>query len=155
MLFVSDVPVSIACAVPICLFTLQHYGSHKIGFIFAPIVFIWLLFITGLGLYNIFYYEQIIYAISPVYMNKFMKTVDIRSWRLLGSILLSVAGWLVYNELHLAWFTFLVIYYLADISEIAFFPILFLWQCTFAGSEAMFVDLGHFSRRSIKVCIKL
>ncbi|PSR96521.1 Potassium transporter like [Actinidia chinensis var. chinensis] len=102
--FTRYVPVSIACAVLICLFTLQHYGSHKIGFIFAPIVFIWLLFITGLGLYNIFYYDlQIIYAISPVYISKFMKSVDIRSWRLLGR------------------------------------------------SEAMFADLGHFSKRSIKV----
>ncbi|CAL5439388.1 unnamed protein product [Camellia sinensis] len=68
-----DVPVPAACVILICLFALQHYGSHKIGFIF-------------------------------------MRRISPGSWGLLGSILLCAAG-----------------------------------------SEAMFADLGHFSKRSITV----
>ncbi|RVX18115.1 Potassium transporter 6 [Vitis vinifera] len=100
-----------ACAILVGLFTLQHYGTHKIGFLFAPIIVIWLFFISGVGLYNIFYSDhQIIYAVSPVYMYRFMRNFDHQGWRSLGSILLSVVG-----------------------------------------SEAMFADLGHFSKKSLKV----
>ncbi|RVW52475.1 Potassium transporter 25 [Vitis vinifera] len=109
--FKRYVPVPFACAILVGLFTLQHYGTHKIGFLFAPIIVIWLFFISGVGLYNIFYSDhQIIYAVSPVYMYRFMRNFDHQGWRSLGSILLSVAG-----------------------------------------SEAMFADLGHFSKKSLKI----
>nr|DAD32251.1 TPA_asm: hypothetical protein HUJ06_011102 [Nelumbo nucifera] len=111
MFSVTDVPVPAACAILICLFTLQHYGTHKIGFIFAPVVIIWLLFISGVGLYNIIHWNyHIIHAFSPEYMYRFIRNIDIKSWRSLGSILLCIAG-----------------------------------------SEAMFADLGHFSKKSIKI----
>ncbi|XAR65498.1 hypothetical protein NMG60_11009641 [Bertholletia excelsa] len=106
----TDIPVPAACAILVCLFTLQHYGSHKIGFIFAPIITIWLLFISGLGLYDIFHYNpHILHAISPIYMCKFVRKINAGNWGLLSSLLLCAAG-----------------------------------------SEAMFADLGHFSKRSIK-----
>ena len=93
ILFVSDVPVPSACAILVCLFMLQHYGTHKIGFMFAPIITIWLLFISGVGIYNIFYWnKEIIYAIFPVYMYRFVRNINIESWRSLGSIILCVAG---------------------------------------------------------------
>ncbi|KAM7471064.1 hypothetical protein LguiA_009247 [Lonicera macranthoides] len=105
------VPVPVACAILVCMFTLQHYGTHKIGFILAPIISIWLLFISCMGLYNILYWDpKILYAISPVYMYRFMKNIDITNWKILSSIVLCMAG-----------------------------------------SEAMFADLGHFSKKSIKV----
>lgn len=89
----SDVPVPTACAILVCLFTVQRYGTHKIGIIFAPIVIIWLLLIGGVGLYNIFHWDdQIIYAISPKYMYRFIKNCDIKSWKLLGNIVLCIAG---------------------------------------------------------------
>lgn len=92
----TDVPVPSACAILVCLFMLQHYGTHKIGFMFAPIVIIWLLLISGVGIYNIFHWNHhIIYAISPVYMYKFIRNAHINSWRSLGSIILCVAGWLM------------------------------------------------------------
>ena len=73
---------------------LQHYGTHKIGFMFAPIIIIWLLFIGGVGIYNIFYWnKQIIHAILPVYLYRFVRNTDIGSWRSLGSIILCVAGY--------------------------------------------------------------
>lgn len=88
-----DVPVPCACFILVGLFMLQHCGTHKIGFIFAPIIAVWLLFVGGVGLYNIFHWnKEIIYKISPVYMFKFIRNHDLKSWRLLGSIILCVAG---------------------------------------------------------------
>lgn len=81
-----------ACAILVCLFALQRYGTQKIGFVFAPIVIVWLTFISGVGLYNITQNHRILYALSPGYMFRFFKRVDVRSWKLLGSIVLSVAG---------------------------------------------------------------
>lgn len=87
------VPVPAACAILIFLFTLQHYGSQKLGFLFAPIVITWILFSTGVGLYNIFYYDiRVIYAISPTYIWRFVRHLKSRSWGLLGSILLCIGG---------------------------------------------------------------
>nr|XP_034908375.1 potassium transporter 6-like [Populus alba] len=107
----EDVPLPSACVITVCLFILQHYGTHKIGFMFAPIVTIWLLFIGGVGIYNIFHWNpEIFSALSPVYMYRFVRNINKDRWKSLGSILLCIAG-----------------------------------------SETMFTDLGHFSKRSIKV----
>jgi K+ transporter len=31
----ADIELPVACAILICLFALQHYGTHKVGFLFA------------------------------------------------------------------------------------------------------------------------
>ncbi|XP_073317667.1 potassium transporter 6-like isoform X4 [Primulina huaijiensis] len=105
------VPMPVACAILVCLFTLQRHGTDKIGRIFAPVVITWILFISCFGMYNIIQCDsQILHAISPIYMLRFIKKINIKHWKLLSSIVLCIAG-----------------------------------------SEAMFADLGHFSKRSIKV----
>ncbi|XP_038991617.1 potassium transporter 10-like [Hibiscus syriacus] len=91
--FKRYVHVPVACAILVCLFTVQRYGSRRIGFIFAPIVIVWLLFISGMGVYNILQYDpHIIYAISPKYIYRYFKSINISSWRSLGSLTLCVAG---------------------------------------------------------------
>ncbi|TKY46240.1 Potassium transporter 4 [Spatholobus suberectus] len=39
---ISSEIVLIACVILVCLFALQHYGTHKVAFVFAPVVIIWL-----------------------------------------------------------------------------------------------------------------
>ncbi|CAN1187527.1 Receptor kinase-like protein Xa21 [Linum perenne] len=46
-----ELPAS--CIILIALFALQHYGTHRVGFLFAPVVLIWLMCISSIGLYNI------------------------------------------------------------------------------------------------------
>ncbi|KAI3927148.1 hypothetical protein MKX01_029916 [Papaver californicum] len=85
--------VPITCFVLVCLFALQHYGTHRVGFLFAPIVLTWLLCITTLGVYNIFRWNPQIYkAISPYYMYTFLKKTRTRGWMSLGGILLCITG---------------------------------------------------------------
>ncbi|KAK7320199.1 hypothetical protein RJT34_04935 [Clitoria ternatea] len=105
------VPVPSACVILVGLFMLQHCGTRRIGFMFAPIIVAWLFFVSAVGVYNVFRWDvEIIYKISPLYMIKFIRNIDIHRWKLLGSVTLCVAG-----------------------------------------SEAMFADLGHFSKKSIKM----
>ncbi|XP_019192224.1 PREDICTED: potassium transporter 2-like isoform X2 [Ipomoea nil] len=85
--------IPITCVILVCLFALQHYGTHRIGFAFAPVVLAWLLCISALGLYNIFHWNPHIYkALSPYYMVKFLKKTRQRGWMSLGGILLCITG---------------------------------------------------------------
>ncbi|XP_031116180.1 potassium transporter 2-like isoform X1 [Ipomoea triloba] len=85
--------VPITCVILVCLFALQHYGTHRIGFCFAPIVLSWLICISGLGLYNILTWNPHVYkALSPYYMFKFLKKTRKDGWMSLGGILLCITG---------------------------------------------------------------
>ncbi|KAL6911425.1 hypothetical protein ACP4OV_000230 [Aristida adscensionis] len=87
------IELPVACAILICLFALQHYGTHKVGFLFAPIVCIWLLCISSIGLYNIIRWNHHVYrALSPYYMYQFLKKTQTGGWMSLGGILLCVTG---------------------------------------------------------------
>ncbi|XP_055826970.1 potassium transporter 25-like [Solanum dulcamara] len=86
------IPVPVACVILVCLFMLQRYGTNRVGVIFAPIVIVWLVFISGFGLYNIIHHPQILWAISPTYMFRFINKIDITSLKLLSNIVLCIAG---------------------------------------------------------------
>ncbi|CAM0944382.1 unnamed protein product [Alopecurus aequalis] len=87
------VGLPVTCAILICLFALQHYGTHRVGCIFAPIICVWLLCISSIGLYNIIYWNHHVYrALSPYYMYQFLKKTQSGGWKSLGGILLCVTG---------------------------------------------------------------
>ncbi|KAK4803622.1 hypothetical protein SAY86_003439 [Trapa natans] len=87
------VEVPAACIILVLLFALQHYGTHRVGFLFAPIVITWLLCISMIGVYNIFHWNPKVYqALSPYYMYKFLKKTRRGGWMSLGGILLCVTG---------------------------------------------------------------
>ncbi|XP_030465657.1 potassium transporter 2-like isoform X1 [Syzygium oleosum] len=85
--------VPITCFILVCLFALQHYGTHRIGFLFAPVVLTWLLCISALGLYNILHWNPHVYqALSPYYMFKFLRKTRMGGWMSLGGVLLCITG---------------------------------------------------------------
>ncbi|KAL5723662.1 Potassium transporter 8 [Ranunculus cassubicifolius] len=87
------VELPVACIVLMCLFALQHYGTHRIGFLFAPIVVTWLLCISAIGLYNILHWNPHVYkALSPYYMYTFLKKTQRGGWMSLGGVLLCITG---------------------------------------------------------------
>ncbi|EPS69826.1 hypothetical protein M569_04934, partial [Genlisea aurea] len=86
-----EVPVT--CVILVFLFCLQHYGTHRIGFLFAPVVIIWLFCISSIGVYNIVSWNPHIYqALSPYYMYQFLKKTRRHGWMSLGGILLCITG---------------------------------------------------------------
>ncbi|GAB4839825.1 Potassium transporter 6 [Ancistrocladus abbreviatus] len=87
------VEVPVACLILIGLFALQHFGTHRVGFLFAPIVITWLFCISTIGLYNIIHWNPHVYqALSPYYMFKFLKKTQRGGWMSLGGILLCITG---------------------------------------------------------------
>ncbi|KAG7589631.1 Potassium transporter [Arabidopsis suecica] len=82
-----------ACIILIGLFALQHYGTHRVGFLFAPVILLWLMCISTIGVYNIFHWNPHVYqALSPYYMYKFLKKTQSKGWMSLGGILLCITG---------------------------------------------------------------
>jgi K+ transporter len=143
LIFFADVEVPVACIILIGLFSLQHYGTHRVGFLFAPVVLTWLLCISGIGLYNIFRWNPHVYkALSPYYMYQFLKKTQRGGWMSLGGILLCITG-----KKELLMVNFDSSHYKQSSLLVRFLNINF----HFPGSEAMFADLGHFSQLSIKV----
>ncbi|CAN6226595.1 unnamed protein product [Urochloa humidicola] len=85
--------IPITCAILVFLFALQHYGTHRVGFLFAPIVLCWLLCMSAIGLYNIIQWNPHIYqALNPSYMITFLKKTRKSGWMSLGGILLCMTG---------------------------------------------------------------
>lgn len=85
--------IPITCVILAFLFALQHYGTHRVGFLFAPIVLAWLICMSALGLYNIIHWNPHVYqALNPCYMFKFLKKTRKYGWMSLGGILLCMTG---------------------------------------------------------------
>lgn len=71
----------------VALFVIQQFGSHKISFIFAPIIFLWLIGLVICGLYNIVRFQPGIFkALSPYYAIKILKNggIDVFSGAMLA-----------------------------------------------------------------------
>ncbi|XP_077233041.1 potassium transporter 1 isoform X2 [Tasmannia lanceolata] len=85
--------VMISCVILVGLFSLQHHGTHRVAFMFAPIVTAWLLCISGIGIYNIFRWNPSIFrALSPLYMFRFLRSTGLEGWVSLGGIVLCITG---------------------------------------------------------------
>ncbi|XP_009626757.1 potassium transporter 4-like isoform X1 [Nicotiana tomentosiformis] len=83
----------LSCIILVGLFALQHSGTHRVGFLFAPIVLIWLISIMIIGLYNtVVWNPKVVAALSPYYIVKFFRETGKDGWISLGGVLLSVAG---------------------------------------------------------------
>ncbi|KAF1894810.1 hypothetical protein Lal_00028253 [Lupinus albus] len=85
--------IMISCVILVGIFSIQHHGTHRVAFLFAPFIAAWLLCISVIGVYNIFHWNpKIYYALSPVYMFRFIKTTGIEGWLSLGGVVLSITG---------------------------------------------------------------
>ena len=108
----QNVVVGVSCAILSLLFLFQKWGTKAIGSMFAPIIVLWLIYIAGIGIFNIYVYGRgdIFRALNPGCIYDFFIQKQASGWVMLGGVLLCMTG-----------------------------------------VEAMFADLGHFSRRGIIV----
>lgn len=88
-----DAVVGVSVAILIILFSVQRLGTDKVGFSFAPIIFVWFLFISGIGLYNLFKYDLgVLRAFNPAYIIRYFKRNGKRGWISLGGVFLCITG---------------------------------------------------------------
>ncbi|EFP81578.2 uncharacterized protein PGTG_07827 [Puccinia graminis f. sp. tritici CRL 75-36-700-3] len=85
----SDI-TGISIAILIAIFFSQRFGTQKLALSFAPIVTIWLMIISGTGIYNITRHPAVFRALDP--SRAIMYFVRVRSISPLSGILLSITG---------------------------------------------------------------
>ncbi|CAK8562656.1 unnamed protein product [Lathyrus sativus] len=85
--------VGITVAILVVLFSMQRFGTDKVGALFAPIILLWFLFIAGIGLYNLFKYDLgVLKAFNPKYIVDYFKRNGKEGWISLGGVFLCITG---------------------------------------------------------------
>ncbi|XP_050220922.1 potassium transporter 5 [Mercurialis annua] len=89
----QDAVVGISIAILVILFSVQRYGTDRVGTSFAPIILLWYLLIGGIGLYNLFKYDiTILRSLNPKYIYDYFRRNGKDAWISLGGVVLSVTG---------------------------------------------------------------
>lgn len=85
--------VIIACIILVGLFSVQRFGTDKVGWLFAPVVLVWLISIGSIGVYNAIKHDSTVFrAFSPFYIIRYFINNKKKSWVSLGGVLLSITG---------------------------------------------------------------
>ncbi|CAA2987439.1 potassium transporter 7-like isoform X1 [Olea europaea subsp. europaea] len=89
----QDHVVMISVAFLIILFSVQKYGTSKVGLIVGPALFIWFCSLGGIGIYNLLKYDtMVLRAFNPVHIYYFFKRNSTKAWYSLGGCLLCATG---------------------------------------------------------------
>lgn len=109
----AEAIIGITVAILVVVFSLQGFGSELVGYAYAPVIIIWLVFNAATGFYNFGVYGGSVFkGLSPAYIVDFFIRNGSDGWAMLGGVMLCITG-----------------------------------------AEAMFADMGHFSRPAIAVRI--
>uniref|UniRef100_A0A0A9DBP6 K+ potassium transporter integral membrane domain-containing protein n=1 Tax=Arundo donax TaxID=35708 RepID=A0A0A9DBP6_ARUDO len=83
----------ITVAFLIVLFSLQQFGTSKVGLAVGPALFIWFCCLAGIGIYNIRTYgSEVLHAFNPVHIYYYFERNPTQAWMSLGGCLLCATG---------------------------------------------------------------
>lgn len=75
------------------LFSIQRFGTNKVGFMFAPILAMWFFSLGSIGIYNLAMHGfTVLKAFNPAYIYFFFKKNGIGAWTALGGCVLCITG---------------------------------------------------------------
>lgn len=85
--------IPITIFILLVLFAFQSKGTHKVGVLFGPIIFIWFMFLGIIGLSYIIKDPTILKAFNPMYAIKFVSSLNFTVLlHVLGSVMLVLTG---------------------------------------------------------------
>ncbi|KAL6655930.1 hypothetical protein ACP70R_006756 [Stipagrostis hirtigluma subsp. patula] len=91
--FDTDAVVIVSIVVLLLLFSVQRFGTGKVGFMFAPVLALWFFNLGSIGIYNMIKYDiSVVKAFNPVYIYLFFKTNGTKAWSALGGCVLCITG---------------------------------------------------------------
>ena len=109
--------VPLTILVLVALFSVQRFGTERVGKVFGPITGLWFLVLAVLGVANILHEPEVLQAINPLWAARFF--VD-HSWGgifILGAVVLAVTGGeAIYTDMghfgarpvRIAWYAFVL-----------------------------------------------
>ncbi len=109
--------VWIAVAILVAVFSVQRFGTAKVGAAFGPIMFVWFATIGTLGFMEAIHEPQIFRAVNPVYAARFFVEHGFKGFVILGAVVLVITGGeALYADMghfgkrpiRLAWFAFVM-----------------------------------------------
>ncbi|XP_039130494.1 potassium transporter 7-like [Dioscorea cayenensis subsp. rotundata] len=89
----QDEVVKISVGFLVILFSVQRFGTSKVGLAVGPALFIWFCSLGGIGIYNLMKYgTTALRAFNPVYIYYFFERNTTQAWMSLGGCLLCATG---------------------------------------------------------------
>lgn len=83
----------VAIVILILIFSVQRFGTDKVGYAFAPVILTWFLFIGGIGMYNLCAHGVgVLRAFNPKYIVDYFKRNGKEGWLSLGGVVLCITG---------------------------------------------------------------
>lgn len=93
MCVVSDALVLSSIVILVALFSIQRFGTGKVGFLFAPVLALWFFSLGAIGIYNLLKYDiTVIRALNPYYIVLFFNKNSKQAWSALGGCVLCITG---------------------------------------------------------------
>lgn len=90
---ILDVVALISVAVLVLLFSVQRFGTDKVGYTFAPAILFWCLFIGIIGISNLIRHDStVVRAFNPIYISSYLKRNPKEAWISLGGVVLCITG---------------------------------------------------------------
>lgn len=92
-MLLADAVVLVSIVILVALFSIQRFGTSKVGFMFAPALALWFFSLGSIGLYNIIAYDiTVLRAFNPAYIYFFFKRNSRKAWSALGGCVLCITG---------------------------------------------------------------
>ncbi|TYJ37132.1 hypothetical protein E1A91_A05G355400v1 [Gossypium mustelinum] len=91
--FDTSAVVVFSIVILVALFSIQQFGTSKVGFSFAPALALWFFSLGSIGIYNLVKYDiTVIKAVNPAYIYFFFKKNSKDAWSALGGCILCITG---------------------------------------------------------------
>eukprot|EP00261_Vitis_vinifera_P034675 XP_019075918.1 PREDICTED: putative potassium transporter 12 isoform X2 [Vitis vinifera] len=91
--FGTNAVVLVSVIILVGLFSIQQFGTSKVGFTFAPALALWFFCLGSIGIYNIYKYDiTVLRAFNPAYVYLFFKKNSTQAWSALGGCVLCITG---------------------------------------------------------------
>ncbi|KAI4314289.1 hypothetical protein L6164_027212 [Bauhinia variegata] len=91
--FEKNAVVIVSIIVLVALFSIQRFGTSKVGFMFAPAIALWFFSLGSIGMYNIIKHDiTVLRAFNPAYVYYFFKKNSRSAWSSLGGCVLCITG---------------------------------------------------------------
>ncbi|CAM8979993.1 unnamed protein product [Rhodiola kirilowii] len=91
--FDTNAVVIVSIVILVALFSIQQFGTNKVGFSFAPALALWFFCLGAIGIYNLVTYDfSVLRAFNPMYIYLFFSHNSSKAWSALGGCVLCITG---------------------------------------------------------------
>ncbi|KAL9352773.1 hypothetical protein Peur_055453 [Populus x canadensis] len=91
--FGTSAVVVVSIIILLGIFSIQRFGTGKVGFMFSPVLALWFFSLGAIGIYNLVKHDiRVLKALNPAYIYFFFKKNSSAAWSALGGCVLCITG---------------------------------------------------------------